>query len=98
MAFTVTKLWNNSPYDDGLGVNTPLGTGFLRKVSVVFDGGTTTGNITAADLGAQVILDVLSVVMKSTQTVFVGTVTNAVIPLTATNNCTVEVVALVRGL
>ena len=98
MAFTVTKLWNNSPYDDGLGVNTPLGTGFLRKVSVVFDGGTTTGSITAADLGAAAILDVLSVVMKTVETVFVGTVTNSAIPLTATGNSTVEILAIVRGL
>jgi hypothetical protein len=98
MAFTVTKSWSASPYDKGLGVNTPLGTGFLRRVSVVFDGGTTTGNITAADLGASAILDVVSIIMKSTQTVFAGTVTSAVIPLTATNNCTVEVLALVRGL
>lgn len=98
MAFTVTKLWNNSPYDDGLGVNTPLGTGFVRKVQVEFTGGTASGDILAADLGAVAILDVLSVIMKSTNGVYVGAVTNAKIPLSVTGNCTAEVVALVRGL
>ena len=98
MAFTVTKSWAASPYTKGLGVNTPLGTGFLRKVSVVFDSGTTTGNVTAAHLGAGAILDVVSVIMKSTNSVYVGTVTNAVIPLTASGDCTVEILALVQGL
>jgi hypothetical protein len=101
MAFTVTKMWNNSPYDDGLGVNTPLGAGFVRKVSVAFTAGTTTGDITAADLGCQQILDVLAIIPKdaaTTNAVYVGTVTSAVIPLTSAGNNSVEVVALVRGL
>lgn len=98
MAFTVTKKWNVSPYSTGLGVNTPLGTGFLRKCSIVFDGGTTTGDLLAADFGASAILDVVSIVMKSTSSVFAGTVTNAKIPLTAAGNCTVEVLAIVQGL
>jgi hypothetical protein len=98
MAFTVTKSWAASPYDKGLGINTPLGTGFLRKVSVVFDSGTTTGDVTAAHLGCSAILDVVSITMKTTNSVYAGTVTNSVIPLTASGNCTCEVLAIVRGL
>lgn len=98
MAVTVTKLWNNSPYDDGLGVNTPLGTGFLRKVSVAFDGAEA-GSIVAADLGATAILDIISLVMKTTNSVYAGTVTNAAIPVTSVGGAaTCEVIALVRGL
>lgn len=98
MAFTVTKSWSASPYDKGLGVNTPLGTGFLRRVSVVFDSGTTTGTVSAAELGATAILDVVSVIMKSANSVYVGSVVNSGIPLTASGNCTCEVLAIVRGL
>lgn len=97
MAFTVTNLWATSPYDNGLGVNTPLGTGFLRRVQVDFTAGTVAGNITAADLGGS-ILKVVSVIMKSTNSVYVGTETASAIPLTASGNCTAEVLALVRGL
>jgi hypothetical protein len=97
MAMTVTKTWAASPYDAGLGVNTPLGTGFLRKVSCVFDGAET-GSLTAADIGAVSILDVVSIVMKTTSSVFAGTVTAAAVPLTSAAAATAEILVLVRGL
>lgn len=100
MAATVTKLWNNSPYDDGLGVNSPLGTGFVRKCQMAFSAGTTSGDISASDFGAQVILDVLAVIPKSSAAynVYVSGVTASAISLATSSNDTVEVVALVRGL
>ena len=97
MAMTVTKSWSASPYDKGLGVNTPLGTGFLRRVSCVFDGAET-GSLTAADLGATAILDVVSIIMKSTSSVYAGTVTSAAVPLTSAAAATAEILCLVRGL
>lgn len=96
MAATLTQ--QHDPYLDGLGKASQLGVCFLRRVTVEFDA--TTADITPVLLGGCTkLVQVLSIVPKSANQVYVSALSESALELTADDTDAVcDVFVLVAGL
>lgn len=89
----------HDPYLDGLGKSSNLGVCFLRRVQVTHTAPDTVATITAAALGVAKIVRTLSIVRKSSHTVYQSALSESSVEFTASGNTAVyDVFLLVAGM
>lgn len=98
MAATFTT--QDDPYLDGLGHGAPLGTGYVRRLTLVLDGGDTVGTVTPSQVGLTSFIGVLGIVERTAGvTAQITALSRTSLTVTASaSSSTIEVVVHGRGI